>query len=178
MKIWGLLINASNTIQDPDVSMGWTAGLPNPLFCSLLESATKPIDKDEEESYRAAFAGEQKGFAGKLICSPSVWLEPQWSDLAGLPSGGKRDLVIWNSHIGADIIGSTHSNQKTLNWTKRLIEPSIHPNIMMRNLDQLVDNIHPWNQAAMRRAGTNPTDVEVSDIVNRSGFLLKWSWWS
>ena len=72
MKIWGLLINASNTIQDPDVNMGWTAGLPNPLFCSLLESATKPIDKDEEESYRAAFAGEQKGFAGKLICSPSV----------------------------------------------------------------------------------------------------------
>ena len=93
-------------------------------------------------------------------------MEPQWSDLPGLPSGGKRDLVIWNSHIGADIIGSTHSNQKTLNWTKR-------PNIMMRNLDQLVDNIHHWNQAAMRRAGTNPTDVEVSDIVNRSGFLLK-----
>ena len=110
--------------------MGWT-GLPNPLFCSLLESATKPIDKDEEESYRAAFAGEQKGFAGKLICSPSVWLEPQWSDLAGLPSGGKRDLVIWNSHIGADIIGSTHSNQKTLNWTKRLIEPYIQISLLI-----------------------------------------------
>ena len=64
MKIWWLLIKASI-----NVNIGWTR-LPNPLFCSLLESATKPIDKDEEESYRAAFAGEQKGSAGKLIFPP------------------------------------------------------------------------------------------------------------
>ena len=66
-----------------------------------------------------------KRFGRKVDFSPSVWLEPQWSDLPGLTSGGERDLVMWNSHIGADNIGSTHSNQKTkaqtLNWTKRLI---------------------------------------------------------
>ena len=119
MKIWWLLIKASI-----NVNIGWTR-LPNPLFCSLLESATKPIDKDEEESYRAAFAGEQKVRQESWFSPPSVWLEPQWSDLPGLTSGGERDLVMWNSHIGADNIGSTHSNQKTkaqtLNWTKRLI---------------------------------------------------------
>merc|ERR1719370_270022 len=60
---------------------------------SLLESATKPIDKDEEESYKAAFAAFD-----------------------------------WN-HNGRISLGSL--------------------------------------QAAMRRAGNNPTDVEVSDIVNR-----------